>query len=477
MSYIKRNRTKIVCTIGPASESVDQLRKLILEGMDIARLNFSHGSHEYHKKTLDRVRQLNAELTNANVAILLDLQGPKIRIGALAEPFPIAPGDEVIFSTAITERDGNRLPVQYKTLAQDVKAQDLVLVDDGKVFLTVLETNGIDTVRLRVDHGESISSKKGINLPLTDISMPSISEKDWKDVEFAIRERVEWVALSFVRSAAEVNELKNHLRSHNAPARVMAKIEKPEALKNIDEIIEASDGIMVARGDLGVEIHLEEVPLWQKIIIHKCNLAAKPVIVATQMMESMIENRRPTRAETTDVANAVVDGADALMLSGETASGKFPVETVASMQKIIAFMEEQDSVFYKNMVADPSSATYINDCVNLAACDLAKQTNASAIVGMTVSGYTAFHLAKNRPRAHIYIFTPDKEMLTILNLIWGVRAYHYDRYSTTDETFRDLMDILKADGQIRVGDILINTASMPIQERHRTNMLKVSVVD
>jgi pyruvate kinase len=477
VSFIKRNRTKIVCTIGPASQNEEVLRQLILEGMDVARLNFSHGTHEYHKETLDKVRRINADLGNCHVAILVDLQGPKIRIGALAEPFPIATGDEVVFCTSITERDGNRLPVQYQTLAKDVREGDLVLVDDGKVYLTVLETNSIDTVRLRVDHGEAIGSKKGINLPMTDISMPSISEKDWHDVEFAIRERVDWVALSFVRSAAEVRELQAHLRAHNAPARVMAKIEKPEALKNIDEIIEAADGIMVARGDLGVEIHLEEVPLWQKIIVQKCNVAAKPVIVATQMMESMIENRRPTRAETTDVANAVVDGADALMLSGETASGKFPVETVTSMQRIIAFMEEQDSIYYKNLQADPASPTYLSDCVVVSACELARKTNANAIVGMTVSGYTGFHLAKCRPKAHIHIFTPDKEMLAILNLVWGVRAHHYDRYTSTDETFKDLKDILLAEKHIRKGDILINTASMPIQERHRTNMVKISVVD
>lgn len=481
MTLINYNRTKVVCTIGPASRSEEVLRKLIIAGMDVCRMNFSHGSHEDHLETLTTVRKLNEEL-GSNTAMLLDLQGPKIRVGKMDKPFPIKKGDKVILRTDIEEPNGNELPMQYATFASDVKKGDLVLVDDGKVDLTVLETNGNNRVVLEVISGDEINSRKGVNLPFTNISLPSITKKDWRDIEFALQHEVDWIALSFVRTPDEVRLLKEYLRTHGRMSKVIAKIEKPEALKNIDEIIEASDGIMVARGDLGVEVPMEEVPMWQKIIVQKCNRASKPVIVATQMMESMIENRRPTRAEATDVANAVMDGADAVMLSGETSVGRYPVETVESMQRIISIMEsrtleEGADMFYRHMEADPESDTYINDSIIVTACQLAKKVGADALVGMTVSGYTAFHLSKCRPKAHIYIFTRRKEMLPVLNLVWGVRAFYYNKYVGTDETFEDTKKILKDKGLLMKGDIMINTASMPIDARGRTNMLKIEVVE
>ena len=469
------NRTKIICTIGPASASEEVLTRLIEEGMDVARLNFSHGEHATHKKVIALLKKIRRE-TAAQVAILQDLQGPKIRIGILEKPFPINQGDELFLNSSIQQREDNVLPIQYTTFARDVKEGDLVLIDDGKVTLTVLETNHEDLVRLRVVYGTQIGSRKGVNLPFTDISLPSITDKDMKDLYFGIEQGVDWVALSFVRTAYEVKEIKRIIRSRGGNQLVIAKIEKPEALANIDEIISAADAIMIARGDLGVEIPMEEVPGWQKKIIQKCNVAAKPVIVATQMMESMISNSRPTRAETADVANAVMDGADALMLSGETSVGEYPVEVVQSMQRIIASMEKQDQIYYKNLESDPGSPTWLNDAIIVMGCKLAQETDASAILGLTVSGYTAYQLSKCRPKAHIYIFTPNRRNLSTLALLWGVRTFYYDGNASTDQTVKELQEILENGGFIKKGDIMINTASMPLEEKGRTNMVKVTEV-
>ena len=475
MKKITYNRTKIVCTIGPASESKQILRELIHAGMDVARLNFSHGKHEEHEKVIRNVRELNEEL-NMNVAILMDLQGPKIRMGSLDQPFAVKPGDVFFLNTNAKKQSGNILPIQYATFAKDVNPGDIVLVDDGKVELRVIDTDKNDEVKLEVLHGEEINSKKGVNLPLTEISLPSITDKDKEDIVFAVRQNADWIALSFVRQAAEVKQLKEILASLGGAARVIAKIEKPQALMNIDQIIEQSDGIMVARGDMGVEIPLEEVPMWQKKIISKSNAAAKPVIVATQMMESMITHRRPTRAEASDVANAVMDGADALMLSGETSVGAYPVAVVESMQKIIATMEEQESIFYRKLSAEKGSTTWMNDTLIVHACKLASDLNAEALIGMTTSGYTAFQLSRCRPRAHIFIFTMNRKLLSTLSLVWGVRAFYYDRYVSTDETISDIREILLEMKLVKSGDVLVNTASMPIAEKNRTNMIRFTVI-
>ncbi|HHG83905.1 MAG TPA: pyruvate kinase, partial [Bacteroidetes bacterium] len=371
----------------------------------------------------------------------------------------------------------NVLPIQYETFARDVKAGDLILADDGKVSLNVIESNGDDLVKLEVVYGDSIGSKKGVNLPYTDISLPSLTPKDIADLEFGLTQNIDWLALSFVRTAEELRELKHRIRQQGHDTRIIAKVEKPEALKNIDEIIAEADGVMVARGDLGVEIPLEEVPIWQKRIIRKCNIAAKPVIVATQMMESMMDSRRPTRAEANDVANAVTDGADAVMLSGETSVGKYPVETVKSMERIISIVEEMADIFYKNLEADKSSPTYNHDATIVAGCQLAEHTGATSVVGMTASGYTAFQLAKCRPRARIFIFTHNRAMLNVLNLIWGVRAYFYDNNESTDKTIDDTTEILKLKRHLKRNDVVVHCASMPLHKRQRTNMIKVTKVE
>ena len=451
---------------------------MVKAGMDVARLNFSHGAHEVHAEVVKTVRKVSHDL-GIPITVLQDLQGPKIRIGILEEPYPVQPGDTVFLNTEIKERKDNVLPIQYKTFAKDVSKGDLILADDGKVTMEVVETNGKDQVELEIKHGSAIGSRKGVNLPFTNISMPSLTEKDIADLEFGLSQGVDWVALSFVRTAEEVRELKMRIREHGSDARVISKIEKPEALSNIDEIIAESDGIMVARGDLGVEIPLEEVPMWQKSIIHKCNLAAKPVIVATQMMESMMDNSRPTRAEANDVANAVTDGADAVMLSGETSVGKYPVEVVKSMNKIVATVERLGDIYYpnENMTTDEASNTYLHDSIIVSACKLAKHTGADAIVGMTVSGYTAYRISRCRPRAHIFIFTHNKRMRNVLNLVWGVRTFYYDDDESTDKTIDDTTEILKLKQLIKREDIVVHCASMPLHKRQRTNMVKISVVE
>ncbi len=462
--------------MGPATSQPEVLEAMIREGLDICRLNFSHGTHDEHQATLNLIRDINFRL-QTNVGVLVDLQGPKIRIGKMDKPFPIQAGDEVFLSTHHKEQDGNILPMVYETFAHDVNTGDMVLVDDGKVDLRVIETDKSHLVKLKVVTGSAIGSKKGVNLPFTKISLPSITPKDWLDVEFAIKNQVEWIALSFVRTAEEVQELKTFLKKRGCISRVISKIEKPEALENIDAIIQTSDAIMVARGDLGVEIPMEEVPFWQKSIVRKCNLAAKPVIVATQMMESMIENARPTRAETNDVANAVLDGADALMLSGETSIGKYPVEVVRSMQKIMDSMEGEEQIYFRNMQVDNSSPTWVNDAVCINAVRLSQEIGASALVAMTRSGYTAFHLSKCRPQAPIYIFSDNRAILNQLNLLWGVTAFYYDGFVSTDETIADLARFLKEKGLLKIGEFVVNTASMPMHARKLTNTIKITIVE
>ena len=469
-------RTKIVATIGPACANPETLLDMINAGMDVARLNFSHADHPTHEKSLNMVRSIN-EQHNTNIVILQDLQGPKIRIGDLKEPLEIKPGQTFTMRTDTKEHKGNVLPIVYDTFAQDVKVGDPILIDDGQVECKVVETNGKNRVKLEVLYGDLIKSRKGVNLPQTNITAPTITEKDFKDMDFAIKHDVEWVALSFVRTADEIKLLKELIRLKNGVSKVIAKIEKPEALENIDAIIKSADGIMIARGDLGVEIPMEEVPAWQKRIIKKCNKAGKPVIVATQVMESMIQNPRPTRAEANDVANALVDGADAVMLSGETSVGKYPVRVVASMDKILRSVEGDDeSIYYRNMDSIPEEAEPLSTSIIVTACKLAEETSAKAILAMTRSGYTAIQISRCRPRAQIFAFTSNKALLTTLNLIWGIRAFHYDKTVSTDDTIQDVHEILKKENLVNPGDVLINTGSMPLHEHGLTNMIKISRV-
>ena len=475
MERVAYNRTKIVATVGPASSSKEMLRALVKEGVDVFRINFSHGNHEDKKLVIDQIRELNNGM-GTHVAILMDLQGPKIRVNKVEDNVVLRQGQELVITTRELLGNNEIVSTSYKDLPKDVKPGERILIDDGKIELSVVEVRDIDIVT-KVIYGGPLTSRKGINLPNSRVSAPSLTEKDLVDLEFGLKNDVNWVALSFVRKAEDINKLRGILDDNNSKARIVAKIEKPEALEDIDNIIEATDAIMVARGDLGVEIWMEDVPIVQKNLIEKCNKASKPVIVATQMMESMIENPRPTRAETNDVANAVMDGADALMLSAETAAGKYPLEVVRSMVRTITSIEKQDSIYYKFRPVDPESPIFIHDSLILAACKLAQEVGAKAIVGMTTSGYTAFQSSSHRPNTNIFVFTGNKSILDTMNLVWGTRAYYYDKQTTTDETIADIAEILKTDGHVQKGDIFISLASMPIQERHRTNMMKINVVD
>ncbi|HEY0653366.1 MAG TPA: pyruvate kinase [Chryseosolibacter sp.] len=471
---ISYNKTKIVATVGPASNNKDMLRALIKEGVDVFRLNFSHGSHEDHLKVITAVRELNQEL-GTTVSLLQDLQGPKIRVQEMQPDTTIVRGQELIITTRQLLGNNEICSTSYTNLPNDVKFGDMILVDDGKIELKVKEVRDTDVVT-EVVYGGPLKSRKGINLPFTKVSAPSLTEKDLKDLEFGIQNQLDWIALSFVRRASDIYALREILDKNKSLSRIVAKIEKPEALSNIDEIITATDACMVARGDLGVEIWLEEVPMVQKMLVEKCNKAGKPVIVATQMMESMIENPRPTRAETNDVANSVMDGADAVMLSAETAAGKYPIEVIRSMVRTIASVEKNPSLYFRFREPDPASPIYMNDSLVLAACKLAKDVGAKAIVGMTASGYTAFKSSSHRPNANIFVFTGNRSLINKMNLVWGSRAYIYDKNESTDETIADVENILKREGHVKTGDIFIFLASMPISERARTNTLKINIV-
>lgn len=474
MEKIAYNKTKIVATVGPASNNKEMLKALVKEGVDVFRLNFSHGSHADHQKVMDAVREINKE-EGTTVALLLDLQGPKIRVQEMAPDIIIERGQT--FTITTTQLLGNKsiASTSYQGLPNDVKKGDVILIDDGKIELKVTDINGIEVVT-EVIYGGPLKSRKGINLPFSKVSAPSLTEKDIQDLELGLKNNIDWIALSFVRKASDIDDLRSRINAAQATSRIVAKIEKPEALSNIDDVIAATDAVMVARGDLGVEIWLEEVPMVQKMLVEKCNKAGKPVIVATQMMESMIENPRPTRAETNDVANAVMDGADAVMLSAETAAGKYPVEVIRSMVRTISSVEKNPNMYYRFRDLDPNSPIYIHDSLVLSACKLAKDVGAKAIVGMTSSGYTAFKSSSYRPNANIFVFTGNKSLLTSINLVWGARAYFYDKDNSTDETIADVEAMLKAEGHVQSGDVFITLASMPIQERQRTNTLKINVV-
>ncbi|MCX2738841.1 pyruvate kinase [Pontibacter anaerobius] len=469
------NKTKVLATVGPASDSYERLLALVQTGVNAFRLNFSHGAYEAHKQVIDNVREINRQ-HNTNISLVQDLQGPKIRLGEVENgSVEIVEGQRVKLVCDGSVSTANRLSTIYTGLAKDVNEGDAILLDDGKLELKVISTDKELEVETEVVYGGIVKPRKGINLPNSRVSAPSLTEKDVEDLHFGLDNDVEWVALSFVRKVEDIHEIKRIIRERGKDTRVIAKIEKPEAIENIDEIIEATDAIMVARGDLGVEVGMERVPMIQKMLIDKCNMAAKPVIVATQMMESMIVNPRPTRAETNDVANAVIDGAHCLMLSAETAVGAYPIETIQSMTLTIRKVEEHPEVFNKVYRPNPNSETFLSDSLVANACNLARDTNAKAIIGMTKSGYTAFQLAKYRPQAHIFIFTENHRLLNTLNLVWGVRGFYYNKFESTDNTIADIKQTLLNQGYLQKGDVFINTASMPINEQKRTNMIKLSI--
>ncbi len=471
------SRTKIVATLGPASAKPEVLYSMFNAGLDVCRLNFSHGSQEDHQEVLDTIRSINKKY-KYNVGILADLQGPKIRIGTVKDGgIHLVNGSRTVITTKECVGSEERIYITYENFPQDVKAGEIILLDDGKLQMRVIETNYKDEVVCEIVHGGILTSRKGVNLPNTKVSIPSLTIEDRKNLEFVLQNDVEWIGLSFVRNAEDIIELKDIIKARGKSARVVAKIEKPEAIANIDEIIAVSDAIMVARGDLGVEMPMEEVPLLQKMIVNKCRAASKPVIIATQMLESMITTPRPTRAEVNDVANSVLDGADAVMLSGETSVGEFPLIVIETMQKIISNIEDNSYPFHPEKFLKHKSESFLSDAVCDSACSLAKQTNAVGIVSMTLSGYTAFEISAHRPKAPIFIFTSNETLLNTLSLIWGVRGFYYDKFESTDNTIIEVNEYLKKKKLIKKGDVLINTAAIPMEIKGKTNMLKVTIID
>jgi len=475
----KHHKTKIVATVGPACETYDQLKNLVIAGVNVFRLNFSHGSHEDKKKIIDNIRGINKEL-NCSVAILGDLQGPKLRVGEIENNrLEVKEGDILTFTNTKCVGTLEKIYVSYPNLAGDVVVGNTIMNDDGKIEVMVHSVEANGDVKVKVTLGGIISSKKGINLPDTKISLPAMTEKDLEDAAFIIKEELDWVALSFVKRVADIEMLRAILNEQKSNAKIIAKIEMPEALTNIRDLIIASDAIMIARGDLGVELPVEKIPLIQKELIRKCIHRAKPVIVATQMMESMIDRVKPNRSEITDVANAVIEGADAVMLSGETATGQFPVLVIETMRKIISEVEENGYKYNRSedLKPQPHSPSFLSDAVCYNASKLSEDSNANALVGMTQSGYTAFILSSFRPQSPLFIFTKKKSLVNQLSLSWGVKAFYYDKEESLDEIIKDQIHILKAQGFVNTGDVVVNTGSTPIQLHLPTNMIKINKVD
>jgi len=469
-------RTKIIATMGPASTPKDVLRDMILSGVDVCRLNFSHGTQDDHLQTIKTIKELNAEM-GTDVAILVDLQGPKLRIGDVEDDkIILEAGAKLIMTTQKCTGTNERVYMNYKEFPNDVKKGDSILIDDGKIKLKVLETNNTDIVTAEVVYGGVLSSKKGVNLPDTSVSLPSLTPKDIEDVNFALDQDIDWVALSFVRTVTDIVEIKELIKKKKKSAYVIAKIEKPEAIKEIDNIIDMTDGIMVARGDLGVEVPFDRVPLIQKEIVKKCIEASKPVIIATQMMESMISNFRPTRAEANDVANAVIDGADTLMLSGETSVGKYPRDVITNMRRIIKWTEDNAYRYNREHAPAIFDRTFLAESICFNACKMAAQSNAKAIVTFTHSGYTACRISSQRPKADIFAFTSNKSLLNKLSLIWGVRAFYFDKYDNIDEAIDYSIKLLFDKHLISNDDIIVHVASTPLHKKDRTNMMKISYV-
>ncbi|MEY2963472.1 MAG: hypothetical protein RL754_733 [Bacteroidota bacterium] len=471
------NNTKIVATMGPASWHKEVMKDMVAAGVNVFRVNFSHGDHETHRRTIRLVKEINEEF-NCKTAVLADLQGPKLRIGDVEEGAVIKEGDTLEFTTNKVEGTAQRVYMNYKQFAQDVNPGERILLDDGKLICEVLETNKVDQVITKVIQGGPLKSKKGVNLPNTKVSLPCLTPKDLADVQVAMEEGVEWIGLSFVRDADDVAELRKIIEDFGSYAKIVSKIEKPEAVVDIDKIIDATDAIMVARGDLGVEIPYASVPMVQKMIVEKCHIKAKPVIIATQMMETMIESQSPTRAEVNDVANSVCDGADAVMLSGETSVGKYPVKVVETMANIVRHVEETFDV--RPRTENPPSIKnerYITKTICYNAAKIADQVDAAAILTLTFSGYTALKIAGHRPKTKIIVFTANRQIMNQMSLIWGVEAFYYDKMESTDQTFHDTKEILKKSGLVEKDDIIVNIASMPIQEKGFTNMLKISEID
>ncbi|PHS67273.1 MAG: pyruvate kinase [Flavobacterium sp.] len=473
-----QKRTKIVATLGPAISSREIMKNMILEGVNVFRINFSHANYDIVKENVIAIRELSDEL-GIHTAILADLQGPKLRVGIMKKDVEVHTGDELDFCTG-DEFEGTqeRVYMNYNDFPEDVNVGERILVDDGKLIFEVIETNGIDVVKTRVIQGGKLDSRKGVNLPNTKLSLPALTKKDKQDAIFAISLEVDWIALSFVRYAKDLKKLQKIITKHSDyKIPIIAKIEKPEGVANIKKIIAYCDGIMVARGDLGVEVPAEEVPLIQKQLVLIAKKARIPVIIATQMMETMIDSLTPTRAEVNDVANSVMDGADAVMLSGETSVGKYPVEVIRKMAGILSKVENSSLIRVPQNPPSIKTERYITKSICYHAAHMANEIKAKAICTLTNSGYTAFQISAWRPAAHILVFTSNKRILSRLSLLWGVKSFYYDRYVSTDETVKDVNEIAFKKGFVKKNDYLINLAAMPVKEKGMVNTLRVSQIN
>ena len=479
--YLKK--TKIIATLGPATSSKEILVDLMKAGVDIFRINFSHADYDLVRRNVDLIREINEEL-GFSTGILGDLQGPKLRVGVVKEGSYLNPGDILTFTNEKMEGDSTKVFMTYQQFPNDVKVGERILIDDGKLALEVIETNSLDTVKARTIQGGPLSSKKGVNLPNTHVSLPALTEKDIQDANFMLDLELDWIALSFVRHAQDIIDLKELMAKHPKGSKVktpiIAKIEKPEGVKNIDAILLECDGLMVARGDLGVEVPMEEVPAIQKNLVERARFFSKPVIIATQMMETMINSLTPTRAEVNDVANSVLDGADAVMLSGETSVGKYPVEVVQAMAKIVKNIEQTHFYQTKNAPIEHDFSCiddrFITNRICLAAVRIAKSTNVEAIVTLTHSGYTAFQISAHRPNSHIIVYSSNKRVITMLNLLWGVRAFYYDLQKSTDETIIQVNMLTHKHGFVENGDFVININATPAYEDGKTNTLRLTTI-
>ena len=474
---MKLNKTKIVATLGPSSSSRSMLKKLLNAGVDAFRINFSHASHESTSQTIKLIRELSAEL-KIHASILADLQGPKIRLGTVKENTFLKKGEDLSVTTKeVALGDEKLVSINYANFPKDVNSGEKVLINDGKLICKVLESDKKTLVKLKVVQGGALESRKGVNLPNTKISMPALTNKDKEDALFAIKHKLDWIALSFVRSKKDVLLLKNLIQKNSKQKiPIIAKIEKPEAIENMNEIIRKADGIMVARGDLGLEIPSEEVPLYQKMLVNKAKKARKPIIIATQMMESMIDSLTPSRAEVNDVANSIMDGADAIMLSGETSVGKYPVEVVKTMERIIRKVE--DSPLIKSPFSAPKlkSKRLVTKSVCFHAASIANELKASAICTLTNSGYTAWKISSLRPSSMVLVFTSNKRILSQLNILWGVKCLYYDNFVSTDATIAEVNQMAVNEGFIKVNDFVVNLSAMPIVERGEVNTLRISKI-
>jgi len=469
------NKTKIIATLGPSSTEKSMLKALVKEGVNVFRVNFSHANHNEVKQTVLNIREISSAL-NIHVAILGDLQGPKIRLGIVKDDVYIENGENISITTDEIEFGNSSLvSINYKDFPKDVSKGEKILVDDGKLILKVLETNKKNLVKAEVIQGGELKSRKGVNLPNTKLSLPALTEKDKADAVFAVKNNFDWLALSFVRSKKDVYELEELINKNSKDKiPIIAKIEKPEAILNLDAILHAADGLMVARGDLGLEIPAEEVPLKQKLMVNMAKKARKPIIIATQMMESMIDSLTPSRAEVNDVANSVMDGADAVMLSGETSVGQYPVEVIQTVGKIIRGVENSPLIQVPDTLPEIHSKRVITKAVCFQACNIANELEASAICTLTNSGYTAWQISSWRPSAVILVFTSNKRILSQLCLLWGVRCVFYDNFVSTDKTVEEVNALAVKKGFVKKGDLVINLAAMPVVEKGQVNTLRIS---